>query len=70
MEEALMLFDQICNSQWFVNTSMIMFMNKTDIFRNKIKTSSIKFYFPDYKGKDRRGWRESKKQKENDGDLM
>lgn len=55
MEEALMLFDQICNSQWFVNTSMIMFMNKTDIFRNKIMTSSIKFYFPDYKGKDRGG---------------
>lgn len=49
---------------------MIMFMNKTDIFRNKIKTSSIKFYFPDYKGKDRRGWRETKKQKENDSDLM
>ncbi|KFH66886.1 hypothetical protein MVEG_07411 [Podila verticillata NRRL 6337] len=53
MEEALMLFDQICNSQWFVNTSMIMFMNKTDIFRNKIMTSSIKFYFPDYKGDER-----------------
>ncbi|KAF9150718.1 hypothetical protein BGX20_005609, partial [Mortierella sp. AD010] len=48
MEEALMLFDQICNSQWFIDTAMIMFMNKTDIFREKIKTSSIKAYFPDY----------------------
>ncbi|KAF9580453.1 hypothetical protein BGW38_002901, partial [Lunasporangiospora selenospora] len=50
MEEAMMLFDQICNSQWFVNTSMILFMNKTDIFRQKILTSSIGRYFPDYDG--------------------
>ncbi|ORZ13901.1 guanine nucleotide binding protein, alpha subunit [Lobosporangium transversale] len=52
MEEALMLFDQICNSQWFVDTSMILFMNKTDIFRNKIKYSSIRDYFPDYDGEE------------------
>ncbi|KAF8933501.1 hypothetical protein BGZ58_006288 [Dissophora ornata] len=50
MEEALMLFDQICNSQWFIDTAMIMFMNKTDIFRQKIKHSSIRTYFPDFDG--------------------
>ncbi|KAG0247510.1 hypothetical protein BG011_001370 [Mortierella polycephala] len=50
MEEALMLFDQICNSQWFIDTAMIMFMNKTDIFRQKIMHSSVKAYFPDYAG--------------------
>ncbi|KAF9941530.1 hypothetical protein BGZ67_004810 [Mortierella alpina] len=50
MEEALMLFDQICNSQWFIDTAMIMFMNKTDIFRAKIKYSSIRTCFPDYTG--------------------
>ncbi|CAG8542628.1 1240_t:CDS:2 [Diversispora eburnea] len=48
MQEALMLFDSICNSQWFVNTSMILFLNKIDIFREKIKVSSIRKYFPDY----------------------
>ncbi|KAK3815251.1 MAG: guanine nucleotide binding protein, alpha subunit [Benniella sp.] len=52
MEEALMLFDQICNSQWFIDTAMIMFMNKTDIFRQKIKYSSIRDYFPDYNGQE------------------
>ncbi|KAF9404199.1 hypothetical protein BGZ94_004315, partial [Podila epigama] len=52
MEEALMLFDQICNSQWFTNTSMIMFMNKTDIFREKIKTADIRIHFPDYMGRE------------------
>jgi guanine nucleotide-binding protein subunit alpha, other len=51
MQEALMLFDSICNSQWFVNTSMILFLNKIDIFRDKIKQSPVKNYFPDYQGK-------------------
>ncbi|GAA6011675.1 hypothetical protein JCM10207_004204 [Rhodosporidiobolus poonsookiae] len=30
MQEALMLFDSICNSQWFTSTSMILFLNKGD----------------------------------------
>ncbi len=46
-----MLFDSICNSQWFVNTSMILFLNKIDIFREKIRNSPVKKYFPDYPGK-------------------
>ncbi|KAJ8655346.1 hypothetical protein O0I10_009035 [Lichtheimia ornata] len=50
MYEALMLFDQICNSQWFTNTSMILFLNKVDIFKKKIRRSPIKHYFPDYSG--------------------
>ncbi|KAG0374380.1 hypothetical protein BGX24_010475 [Mortierella sp. AD032] len=50
MEDALMLFDQVCNSHWFIDTSMIMFMNKTDIFRTKIQYSPVRAYFPDYSG--------------------
>ncbi|SPO38479.1 probable guanine nucleotide-binding protein alpha-2 subunit [Pseudozyma flocculosa] len=52
MQEALMLFDSICNSKWFVRTSMIVFLNKVDIFRSKIMHSSISQYFPDYDGDD------------------
>ncbi|CDS07444.1 hypothetical protein LRAMOSA01393 [Lichtheimia ramosa] len=52
MLEALMLFDSICNSPWFVKTSLILFLNKIDIFREKIKTSPISQYFPDYQGPD------------------
>ncbi|KAK9468140.1 guanine nucleotide binding protein, alpha subunit [Lipomyces arxii] len=48
MDEALTLFESVCNSRWFVKTSMILFLNKIDIFREKIKTSSLKRYFPDY----------------------
>ncbi|KAG2233323.1 hypothetical protein INT48_007759 [Thamnidium elegans] len=46
----LMLFDTICNSPWFVNTSMILFLNKIDIFKEKILTSPVSKYFPDFKG--------------------
>ena len=28
MIEALQLFEQICNSKWFKNTAMILFLNK------------------------------------------
>ncbi|EST05659.1 Guanine nucleotide binding protein (G-protein), alpha subunit [Kalmanozyma brasiliensis GHG001] len=52
MQEALMLFDSICNSKWFTRTSMILFLNKVDVFRQKIAYSSVKHYFPDYEGDD------------------
>ncbi|ORX84853.1 guanine nucleotide-binding protein alpha-2 subunit [Basidiobolus meristosporus CBS 931.73] len=50
MHEALMLFDSICNSYWFERTSVILFLNKIDLFREKIKHSPVSKYFPDYKG--------------------
>ncbi|KAK9459117.1 guanine nucleotide binding protein, alpha subunit [Lipomyces oligophaga] len=50
MAEALILFDSICNSRWFIRTSIILFLNKTDIFRKKIMYSSISDYFPDFRG--------------------
>lgn len=30
MQESLALFDSICNSRWFVKTSIILFLNKID----------------------------------------
>jgi GTPase SAR1 family protein len=36
MEETLNLFDEICNSRWFRNTSIILFLNKRDMFEEKI----------------------------------
>ncbi|KAI9228044.1 MAG: putative Gpa2-guanine nucleotide-binding protein alpha-2 subunit [Piptocephalis tieghemiana] len=50
MHEALMLFDSICNSQWFLNTSVILFLNKLDLFKIKVASSPVQRYFPDYKG--------------------
>jgi GTPase SAR1 family protein len=39
--EAIHLFDEISNSEWFKNTSMILFLNKRDLFEDKIKTLDI-----------------------------
>ena len=35
--EALNLFDEICNSRWFTETSIILFLNKRDLFMEKIQ---------------------------------
>ncbi|KAI7907112.1 putative Gpa2-guanine nucleotide-binding protein alpha-2 subunit [Cokeromyces recurvatus] len=50
MSIPLMLFDTICNANWFVKTSMILLLNKIDIFRKKIAYSNVSDYFPDYQG--------------------
>lgn len=51
MEESLQIFDSICNSQWFTKTSIILFLNKKDLFAEKIKKSPLTICFPDYTGK-------------------
>ncbi|KAI8578839.1 hypothetical protein K450DRAFT_244779 [Umbelopsis ramanniana AG] len=50
MQEALTLFDSICNSRWFVKTSIILFLNKIDRFAEKLPISPLADYFPDYRG--------------------
>jgi len=50
MTEALTLFDEICNSRWFKKTSMIVFFNKADLFKEKLEKKSISVCFADYKG--------------------
>lgn len=50
MHESLRLFESICNNRWFLDTSIILFLNKTDIFREKIRYSPLKICFPDYQG--------------------
>ncbi|KAH0828029.1 G protein alpha-subunit [Lanmaoa asiatica] len=52
MQEALTLFDSICNSRWFVKTSIILFLNKIDLFAEKLPNSPLGDYFPDYTGGD------------------
>jgi len=50
MMEALTLFDEICNSRWFKKTSMLLFLNKCDLFEEKIALKPITIVFPDYSG--------------------
>jgi GTPase SAR1 family protein len=51
--EALTLFGDICNSDWFLDTSMILFLNKSDLFREKIQRVSIGEFMSDYSGPDK-----------------
>lgn len=46
-----MLFDSICNNKWFEKTSIILFLNKMDLFQEKIKRSPITICFPEYNGR-------------------
>ena len=36
MHESMKLFDSICNNKWFTDTSIILFLNKKDLFEAKI----------------------------------
>ena len=51
MHESLKLFDSICNNKWFTDTSIILFLNKKDIFEEKIKKSPLTICFPEYTGR-------------------
>lgn len=54
MSEALTLFDDVANSKWFTETSIILFLNKRDLFEEKIQTVKINSVpeFADYSGGD------------------
>ncbi|KAI1722280.1 g-protein alpha subunit domain-containing protein [Ditylenchus destructor] len=51
MHESLKLFDSICNNKWFTDTSIILFLNKKDLFEEKIKKSPLTVCFPEYNGR-------------------
>ncbi|KAJ6451199.1 heterotrimeric G protein alpha subunit 4 [Mycena sanguinolenta] len=53
MQDAMTIWDSICHSQWFKQTSIILFLNKNDIFQQKVMTSDIKNFFPDFDGEPR-----------------
>jgi len=50
MEESLELFEEICNSKWFTKTAIILFLNKNDLFQEKIKSVNLTCLFPEYEG--------------------
>jgi len=50
MQESLRLFNSTCNSKWFTDTSIILFLNKKDLFEEKIRKSPLTLCFPEYTG--------------------
>ncbi len=51
MNEALMLWESIANSHWFTKAALILFLNKMDLFKEKLAKSPITDHgFTDYHG--------------------
>lgn len=50
MHEAMMLFESLVNGMWFKEKPIILFMNKIDLFREKLYRSPVSGFFPDYTG--------------------
>lgn len=50
MHESLHLFNSICNHRYFAATSIVLFLNKKDVFSEKIKKAHLSICFPDYDG--------------------
>lgn len=47
-----MLFESILSLPWFKKSSIILFLNKIDLFKEKLTDKPIREYFPDYSGTD------------------
>ncbi|KAF4981288.1 hypothetical protein FZEAL_2865 [Fusarium zealandicum] len=51
MNEGLMLWESIANSHWFTKSALILFLNKMDLFKQKLPKSPITDHgFTDYHG--------------------
>ncbi|KAJ1128745.1 hypothetical protein NDU88_007120 [Pleurodeles waltl] len=55
LRESMNIFASVCSSHFFKNTSMVLFLNKMDLFQQKIlhMQKHLRFYFPKYTGADR-----------------
>lgn len=50
LRDSLTLFNEICNSRWFISTAMILFLNKKDLFAEKIQEIPLTVCFDEYVG--------------------
>ncbi|KAG6827076.1 guanine nucleotide-binding protein subunit alpha [Tricholoma furcatifolium] len=50
MSESLVLFESVINSRWFIRTSIILFLNKIDVFKIKLPKVPLEKYFSEYTG--------------------
>lgn len=55
LQESLKLFRGICNNRFFMKSCMILFLNKVDLFRDKIRFSGrhLRYFFPEFQGADK-----------------
>ena len=52
--ESMNIFETIVNNKLFLNVSIILFLNKTDLLVEKIRMADIRKNFPEFRGDPRR----------------
>lgn len=52
MHDEMMLFDSLANDEQLKHKSIIVFLNKLDVFEKKIAVSPLSEYFTDFNGPD------------------
>lgn len=50
MHDSLKLFGEVCNSDWFRDATMILLLNKQDVFKEMITRINLNVCFDDYDG--------------------
>lgn len=45
-----MLFESLVNGEWFKRKPIILFLNKIDLFKQKLAISPVANHFPDFNG--------------------
>lgn len=50
LTESLTLFEQILHQKWFVETPVILFLNKHDLFKEKIEAVDLGLFHASYTG--------------------
>lgn len=50
MEESLALFHVILTSEYFYNASIILFLNKIDLFPECLAGKPLRYVYPDFTG--------------------
>uniref|UniRef100_A0A915E7M7 Uncharacterized protein n=1 Tax=Ditylenchus dipsaci TaxID=166011 RepID=A0A915E7M7_9BILA len=51
LQESLQLFKQVCNNKYFLDTSIILFLNKKDLFNEKMQQGrSLRIAFKEFNG--------------------
>ncbi len=50
MKESVALFRVILLSDYFYNASIILFLNKTDLFPERLATKPLRYTYPDFIG--------------------
>ena len=50
LEESLNLFNTIIHYPWFLTSPIILFLNKTDLLKEKLEYSNLSDTWPDFNG--------------------